>query len=316
MVCGLDGGFRRMLGGFHGALCGALCRLYRPLCALDGALCAPATGLCGLPHSLGGSLHRFYGCFQVIDRRFHLPGCFGSVLGLYLEWPVGLDSPVFHLPFPFRPFCGLLFGKSPPSLHNGTYSIGGALNVSTGRGLFQPALISWKRLALRGRVGSLAWEPSVLGGAGALPGALPIPGRVGTLTREPSLRGCPAVPLRELALRGRTLGRFGGGELFGGGGVLPPFLRRPLLPLALEQLSPLAYRRFCAGHSHIRRIMGQIIGGKLHLVLGVLAGGGLPVVHQRRSVPLGADKGAFHALAHNSGLVQHFIAIIKNKMKA
>ena len=145
-----------------------------------------------------------------------------------------------------------------------------------------------------------------MGGAGALPGALPIPGRVGTLTREPSLRGCPAVPLRGLALRGRTLGRFGGGRLFGGGGVLPALLRRPFLPLALEQLSPLAYHRFCPGHGHIHRIMGQIVGGKLYLVPGVLAGGGLPVVHQRRCVPLGADKGAFHALAHNGGLVQHF----------
>ena len=103
MVCGLDGGFRRMLGGFHGALCGTLCRLDRPLCALDGALCAPAGGLCGLPHSLGGPFRRFYGRFHGIDRRFHLPGRFGGVLGLYLRWPVRLDSPVFHLPFPFSP---------------------------------------------------------------------------------------------------------------------------------------------------------------------------------------------------------------------
>ena len=180
-----------MLGGFHGALCGALCRLYRPLGALNGALCAPAGGLCGLPHSLGRPFRCFYGRFQVIDRRFHLPGRFGGVLGLYLRWPVGLDGPVFHLPFPLGPLCGLLLGKGPPTFYKGIYSIGGALNVSMGRGPLRCALIPWEGLtfrgcvcwlALRGRPGSLAWEPSVLGGAGALPGALPIPGRVGSLT--------------------------------------------------------------------------------------------------------------------------------------
>ena len=52
--------------------------------------------------------------------------------------------------------------------------------------------------------------------------------------------------------------------------------------------------------------MSQIVGGKLHLVPGILAGGGLPVVHQGRSVPLGTDKGVFHPLSYNGGLVQHF----------
>ena len=97
-------------------------------------------------------------------------------------------------------------------------------------------------MALRGRVHPLTGEPSVLGGAGALPGALPIPGRVGALAWEPSLRGWPAVPLWGVALLGRTLGRFGGRGLFGGCGVLPAFLCRPFLPLALEQVPPLAYR--------------------------------------------------------------------------
>jgi len=94
--------------------------------------------------------------------------------------------------------------------------------------------------------------------------------------------------------------------LFRGGGVLPSILRRLLLPLALEQLLPLPYHRFCAGHRHIRRIMDKIISGKLRFILGILAGGGLPVVHQRRRVPLGADKGVFHPLAYNGGFVQHF----------
>jgi len=103
-----------------------------------------------------------------------------------------------------------------------------------------------------------------------------------------------------MGFRGRRL------RLFRGGGVLPPILRRFFLPLALEQLSSLPYRRFCAGHRHIRRIMDKIIDGTLHLVLGILAGCGLPVIHQRRRIPLGADKGVFHPLAHNSGFVQHF----------
>ena len=51
-----------------------------------------------------------------------------------------------------------------------------------GRGPLRCALIPWEGLTLRGCPGSLAWELSVLGGAGALPGALPIPGRVGSLT--------------------------------------------------------------------------------------------------------------------------------------
>ena len=109
-------------------------------------------------------------------------GRFGGVLGLYLRWPVRLDRPVFHLPFPLGPLCGLLLGKGPPTLHNGVCGINRALNVSAGRGPLRCALIPWEVLTLRGCPGSLAWEPSVLGGAGALPGALPIPGRVGALT--------------------------------------------------------------------------------------------------------------------------------------
>jgi len=52
-------------------------------------------------------------------------------------------------------------------------------------------------------------------------------------------------------------------RLFRGRVVLPLILRSLFLPLALKQLSPLAYRRFCAEYRHIRRIVDKIIGGKL-----------------------------------------------------
>ena len=226
-------------------------------------------------------------------RRFHLR----------LGRSARLNITAFHLPFTLGPFFRLLFDKGPPSLHYHINGIGGALHLRTGRG---PSALRCTSVLpgtgfLRGGVGTLAGEPSVRELVGILLGQPTFRGLASSLLRQSPLRGRPGG----LAFRGGDLARFGRWGLFSGGGVLPPFLRHPFLPLTLEQLSPLPYRRFGAGHHHIRRIVDKIISGKLYLVLGVLAGGGLTIIHQRRRVLLRADKGIFHPLAHNDGLVQY-----------
>ena len=193
-------------------------------------------------------------------RRFHLR----------LGRSARLNITAFHLPFTLGPFFRLLFDKGPPSLHYHINGIGGALHLRTGRGRLRSAALLY--CLGRGSSGAalVRWRGAVCSGACRyFAGATDFPGPCQFAAAAIAPPGRPGG----LAFRGGDLARFGRWGLFSGGGVLPPFLRHPFLPLTLEQLSPLPYRRFGAGHHHIRRIVDKIISGKLYLVLGVLAGG-------------------------------------------